>query len=327
MKNKKNKIALVCTKGGHFEQLINLSDVYNQYNHFWITNRNNQTTSTLEKEKKYFVRIAHFKKPWTFLFQIPSMIRIFLKEKPTHILSTGSGRTAFIPYILARICNIYFIYIDTFSRVYGYSKFGTFLLKTGQNIFSQWEDPGNKNVTYIGCIFKKLINFQKTTDSDYIFVTVGTREEPFTRLITAVEALKKKGIIKEKIIVQAGYTKYRSHFMEIFDFCTPKKIEKLIMNAKYIITQESGGIGSLCLKYNTKFIVMPRIFKYGELPAKSDMKEDLQYKLQEMGYTKVVTDKTELENAIMDIDDIKTGFTFNNDFAVKMLIKHITTIS
>ena len=39
----KIKIALVCTTGGHFEQMTNLSDFYNRYDHFWITNENKQT--------------------------------------------------------------------------------------------------------------------------------------------------------------------------------------------------------------------------------------------------------------------------------------------
>jgi len=131
MTQSKINLALVCTIGGHFEQLTNLSEFYNRYNHFWITNRNKQTLSALMNERKYFVSLAHYKIPWTYLYQLPFFTKVFAKEKPTHILSTGSGRTAFIPFILSKVLRIKFIYIDTFSRVYGYSKFGSFLLKIG----------------------------------------------------------------------------------------------------------------------------------------------------------------------------------------------------
>lgn len=319
MKHRKIKLALVCTIGGHFEQMTNLNEFYDQYNHFWITNKNKQTVSLLEKERKYFITMGHFKKPWTYLSQIPPLIRIFASEKPTHILSTGSGRTAFIPFIFAKLMQIKYLHIDTFSRVNGYSKMGTFLMKAGNQIFTQWEDSRNGKALYIGPIFKNAGEVKKNHDHDYVFVTVGTRTEPFTRLIKAVEELVKKGIIKERVVVQAGHTKYASKCLEVFDFCTPAEIDELIINAKYVLTQESAGIGTKCLKSNTKFVVMPRNYRYGELPAQSDMNEDLHFKLEEMGYTKVVNNFSELRNAIRQIDKLKIEFDFDNSLAIDTL--------
>ena len=64
---------------------------------------------------------------------------------------------------------------------------------------------------------------------------------------------------------------------------------------------------------------MPRDYQYGELPAKNDMEEDLHYKLEELGYTKVVRDKEELEKAIEKIDNLKVGFNFDNSQAIQTL--------
>lgn len=321
MKGRKINIALVCTKGGHFEQMTNLSDFYTRYDHFWITNTNKQTETQLKKERVYFIKMALFKKPWTYLSQVPPVVEIFAREKPTHVLSTGSGRTALVPFLLSRLLKKKFIHIDTFSRVHGHSKFGTFLLKTKNKIFTQWEDSQNNNAVYIGPIFKQQESRDKCADSNYIFVTVGTREEPFTRLIQGVENLVKKGVIKEKVVVQAGHTKYSSEHLEVFDFCMPEKIDELILNARYVITQESAGIGTQCLKYRTKFLVMPRDYRYGELPTKSDMKEDLHYRLEELGYTEVVRDTAQLEKAILNIDALRIGFKFGNSMALSNLQK------
>jgi UDP-N-acetylglucosamine transferase subunit ALG13 len=323
-KNQKRiNIALVCTCGGHYEQMTNLSDFYQQYDHFWITNKNKQTEGQLKTDRAYFIKMAHFKKPWLYLAQVPPVMKIFVRERPTHIVSTGSGRTALVPFLFARLLGIKFIYIDTFSRVNGHSKFGSFLLKTGNKIYAQWKDSINKKAVYIGPIFKQQEKRDKYRDSEYVFVTVGTRYEPFPRLIKGVEDLVKKGIVKEKVIVQAGHTKYKSDRVEVFDFCTPEKIDELILNARYVITQESAGIGTQCLNNRTKFIVMPRDYHYGELPTKSDMKEDLHFKLEELGYTKVVNNASELEEAIVNIDSYKTGFEFNNKLAITNLHKEM----
>jgi UDP-N-acetylglucosamine transferase subunit ALG13 len=211
--------------------------------------------------------------------------------------------------------------VDTFSRVYGHSKFGNFLLKTKNKIYTQWEDPGNQSAIYIGPVFQEKGNRPKIGGSNYIFVTLGTRKEPFARLIKAVDDLAKEGTIKEKVVIQGGHTKYESPYLEIFDFCSPEKIDEYILNAKYVITQESAGIGTQCLKSGTRFLVMPRDYEFGELPTKSDMKEDLHWRLEEMGYTKVVKSKGELEKATRDIDALKVGFQFNNHLAVSTLRK------
>lgn len=41
-----------------------------------------------------------------------------------------------------------------------------------------------------------------------IFVTVGTHEQPFNRLIKKVDDLVANGNIKEKVIVQTGFSTY-----------------------------------------------------------------------------------------------------------------------
>ena len=41
-----------------------------------------------------------------------------------------------------------------------------------------------------------------------IFVTVGTHEQPFDRLVKYIDELVKVGEIKEEVVIQAGYSTY-----------------------------------------------------------------------------------------------------------------------
>jgi len=298
--------------------MLNLSEVYSQYDHFWITNSNKQTTSQLVDERRYFIGAAHYKQPWTYLAQVPGVIRAFWRERPTHLLSTGSGRTALIPFLVAKALRLPFLHVDTFSRVNGFSKFGSFLVGIRHRIFCQWESA-NKNTVYIGPIFKANSQPEKPTKVSHIFVTLGTRTESFSRLLTAVDALVKDGSITDKVIVQAGHTKFSSPNLTVFDFCSSDEIDDLILKARYVITQESAGIGTKCLKSNTRFIVMPRDYAYGELPSQSDMNEDLHLRLEELGYTRVIHDASQLREAITKLDSIRTGFAFDNTLAITTL--------
>ena len=47
-----------------------------------------------------------------------------------------------------------------------------------------------------------------------ILVTLGTQKQQFTRLLEYIE----KSNINDEIIVQAGFTKFESKKMKIFDF-------------------------------------------------------------------------------------------------------------
>ena len=50
-----------------------------------------------------------------------------------------------------------------------------------------------------------------------ILVTLGTNDKSFIRLIKKIESLIVEGRINEEVVVQAGYTKYKSDRMKIFD--------------------------------------------------------------------------------------------------------------
>lgn len=320
------KLALVCTGGGHFEQMINLESFYKDYPRFWITSFGAQTGGLQEHERVYFIKLGHFKKPWTYLGQVPKLFQVYLKERPTHIISTGSGRIALFPYLLSLIFRAKFIHIETFSHVHKLTKMGMLLAKLGCPIYTQWPDLVRNGLTYIGPVFRdEPFEDGARREGTHVFVTLGTRDEPFPRIIRAVETLVREGVIQGRVVVQAGRTEYRSESLEIFDFDYPPKIDRLISDARLVVTQESAGIVTKCLKHRIRFVVMPREYGFGELPAKSDMNEDLHFKLEELGFTFVVRDVEELRNAIENVDKLKVGFVFDNSRAVTKLRRLIET--
>lgn len=93
-----------------------------------------------------------------------------------------------------------------------------------------------------------------------ILVTLGTQKQEFTRLLEYIE----NSGINDEIIVQAGYTKFESTKMKMFDFITYDEMQRLIKKASLIITH--GGTGSIItgLKSNKKIIACARLNKYGE---------------------------------------------------------------
>lgn len=97
-----------------------------------------------------------------------------------------------------------------------------------------------------------------------ILVTLGTQDKSFVRLLEAIDKQIKKGNIKDKVVVQAGFTKYDSNNMEIFDYIPGDNFNKLMNECDLLITH--GGVGSILtgLKYNKKVIAAPRLKEYKE---------------------------------------------------------------
>ena len=99
-----------------------------------------------------------------------------------------------------------------------------------------------------------------------ILVTLGTQDKPFVRLLKDIDMQIVNGNIKEKVVVQAGYSanKYQTNNMEIFDLIDREEFTKLVNESSLLITH--GGVGSILtgLKANKKIIACPRLSKYGE---------------------------------------------------------------
>ena len=97
-----------------------------------------------------------------------------------------------------------------------------------------------------------------------IFVTLGTQDKTFERLLKAMDKSIEKGEIKEKVIVQAGNTKYESKNMEILDLISPDKFQQLVDECDLLITH--GGVGSIlsAVKQGKKVIAAARLKKYNE---------------------------------------------------------------
>jgi len=97
-----------------------------------------------------------------------------------------------------------------------------------------------------------------------IFVILGTQDKEFPRLLEAIDLEIKNKNIKEKVVVQAGSTKYVSKNMTILDYIPMNEFKNYIEKSSYIITH--GGVGTILdsLNLGKKIIAVPRLKEYGE---------------------------------------------------------------
>ena len=136
-----------------------------------------------------------------------------------------------------------------------------------------------------------------------ILVTLGTQDKTFVRLLEKIDQLINNGLIKDKVIVQAGFTKYNSENMEIFDLIPQDEFNDLMDKADIIITH--GGVGNIisALEKNKKVIAVPRLAKYGE--HINDHQTQIIAKFNALGYIIGLQDVDELDDAVKQIKKFK----------------------
>lgn len=154
-----------------------------------------------------------------------------------------------------------------------------------------------------------------------IFVTLGTQDKSFTRLLDAIENNIKEGNITDKVIVQAGSTKYRSKYMEIHKMMSKKKFEQYMRECDILITH--GGVGTIldALKLNKKIIAVPRRKEFKE--HENNHQLQIIEKFSEEGYLLYAEPDT-IKNEFLRLKDFNPkSYKGNNTKIINLLKKYI----
>lgn len=97
-----------------------------------------------------------------------------------------------------------------------------------------------------------------------IFVTVGTHEQPFNRLIKEVDRLVETGVIKDDVFIQTGYSTYEPQFCKWSSLISFDKMNELMETSDIIITHGGPATFMSAIANGKKPIVVPRQEKYDE---------------------------------------------------------------
>ncbi|MDD2203514.1 MAG: glycosyltransferase [Bacilli bacterium] len=155
-----------------------------------------------------------------------------------------------------------------------------------------------------------------------ILVTLGTQDKTFVRLLEAIQKEIDKGNIKQKVVVQAGCTKFESKDMEIFDLIPVNEFKALIKKADLIITH--GGVGSIMegIMNHKTIIAAPRLKKYNE--HVNDHQLEIIDTFSKMDYILPLKDFDKLDEVLKKATKYKSKeFKSNTNNMVKLIEKFI----
>ena len=97
-----------------------------------------------------------------------------------------------------------------------------------------------------------------------IFVTVGTHNQSFERLLKEIDRLIDEGKIRDKVLAQIGNTDYKPRNYKWFGFSDQGKFEDLCKKSDIVVTHGGAGSITTSLLLQKPTIVVPRLKEFGE---------------------------------------------------------------
>lgn len=136
-----------------------------------------------------------------------------------------------------------------------------------------------------------------------IFVTVGTHEQPFNRLIEAVDNLAETGVINEEVIMQTGFSTYEPKHCKWQKLFPYQDMEKYVSEARIVITHGGPSSFIMPLQIGKTPIVVPRQKQFNE-HVNDHQVEFSKAVAERMGTIIVVEEISELKGIILDYEKI-----------------------
>ncbi|AWK51244.1 multidrug MFS transporter [Clostridium beijerinckii] len=97
-----------------------------------------------------------------------------------------------------------------------------------------------------------------------IFVTVGTHEQSFNRLVEYIDNLKGSGKITEDVIIQTGYSTYEPKKCNWYNLIPYKEVMRNVAEARIVITHGGPSSFIMPLQAGKIPIVVPRQKQFDE---------------------------------------------------------------
>ncbi|WP_125771766.1 PssE/Cps14G family polysaccharide biosynthesis glycosyltransferase [Companilactobacillus furfuricola] len=155
-----------------------------------------------------------------------------------------------------------------------------------------------------------------------IFVTVGTHEQPFNRLIQKIDEMVKNKIIQEEVFVQIGYSTYEPKNYKWSKLLSPEEMDYYMKEADTVICHGGPATFMKALSLGKKTIVVPRQKKYDE--HVNDHQLVFAERVKDKGYSIIpIKNIEDLEDALSKTDSNEIGFSSNNDKFIQEFEKRI----
>lgn len=139
------KVLFISSTGGHFNELMQLKEMFSQYDYHIITEKDKTNENLKEKYKErisylpYGTRSKIISYIFKYLYLCIKSIYLYIKIRPKYIVTTGTHTAGPICYF-GKIFGSKIIYIETFASINKKTATGRLIYPIADLFIVQWEE-------------------------------------------------------------------------------------------------------------------------------------------------------------------------------------------
>ena len=147
------RVLLVCSPGGHLQQMLALRPAWEEFERAWATLPSADVSYLLSDEQ---VTLAHGPTNRSLKMAVRNLAvawRLIRSHRPEAILSTGAGIA--VPFFLVgKLLGVRLVYVESVTRTESISLSGRLLYPLASRFFTQWPESAQRRrrAEYAGAV-------------------------------------------------------------------------------------------------------------------------------------------------------------------------------
>src|SRR5215210_4305165 len=199
---------LAGSPGGHLDLLVAVGPALEESPRVWVTSPGPQADD-LERRGERVERLPEYgRSPVRVLPNLRRAVAILRRVRPAVVVASGASLV--VPFcVLARLTGARIVFIETTARVGDASKSGRVIGRLASAVLVQWAETGARYRRAVLCrpaLWEQI--HRGEAGGEGTFVAVGTRHEPFDRLLRIVDDAVADGLLPGPVIAQSGHSRY-----------------------------------------------------------------------------------------------------------------------
>jgi UDP-N-acetylglucosamine:LPS N-acetylglucosamine transferase len=233
--------------------------------------------------------------------------RVIRSAPAATVVTTGAGTV--VPYaLMARLAGSRLVFVETMARVTGASLTGRILAPLAEAVMVQWPEMRTVYRRSTACR-PALLEAGETAararapeSGEGTFASVGTRPEPFDRLLASVDRAVAAGVLPSPVVAQSGTSTYRPESYSARDYMSPREIEEAVAAARYVVCHGGAAMVSAAIAAGHRPLVLARRRAAGE--HRTEHQQQLVDRLAHEGAVVAVDGEIDAE-AVRLADDLR----------------------
>ena len=287
-------VHLIASLGGHLELLTVIAEALDGVDRVWVTSEGARANS-LRSGGDEVHTLPRLDRSSFSLRTVWAGMVLAVRERPRLVVTSGAGLA--VPFCLvARLLGARLVFVETMARVTTGSTTGRLLARFSDHVLVQWPELLRTYPRAQLCRPALLEGVTALGDRPGAgtFVTVGSHDQPFDRLLSAADAAAGASVLPQPVFAQRGVSQLEPAAMTTADFISPAEFSRRVQEAAVVVTHGGAGAMATALRAGRRPVVLARRSSTGE--HVDDHQTELVTKLDELGLVVLVEETITAED-------------------------------